>query len=159
MKYAEGTTVPVDKSKAEIERIISKRGGDMVSFGYGRDSDHCVIGFRYRGMMLRFDMHYPSYDEVSTTTPRRFYDRDKQAALVQRNKEAEQRRLWRVMLIRIKVKLETVEENPQFWDEELLPHMLVRGGQNVVSIVRDALDAGTLLALNAGALPSQSPND
>jgi len=32
-KYAEGTEVPIDRSKAEIERVLAKYGADEFVYG------------------------------------------------------------------------------------------------------------------------------
>lgn len=52
MAYAKDTSVPVDRSKAEIERILIRYGAD--GFMYGWEGNSAMILFRVRGKMLRF---------------------------------------------------------------------------------------------------------
>ena len=52
MAYAEKTTVSTEKSRAEIERTLTRYGADQ--FMYGWDQEQAVIGFRLVGRQIKF---------------------------------------------------------------------------------------------------------
>lgn len=56
-RYAAGTTVSTDRSKAEIENILARYGADQ--FMYGWEATRAVIGFRYSGKIVRFVLPLP----------------------------------------------------------------------------------------------------
>ncbi len=69
-RYAENTTVSVDRSRSEIERTLQRYGAD--SFFYGWDEDAAVIGFRMQGRHIRFKLAIPDCaSEEFTHTPTR----------------------------------------------------------------------------------------
>lgn len=58
MAYAENTTVPVSKSRIEIEELIRKHGeGQFVS---GFNGNKIMIGFTASGRQVRFVMEIPA---------------------------------------------------------------------------------------------------
>ncbi len=56
-KYAEGTSVPADRSRAEIERILQRYGA--TGFIYGWDRDRAIVAFRMNDRMLRMVLPMP----------------------------------------------------------------------------------------------------
>ena len=52
MAYAEKTTVPVGKSRMEIEELIRKHGAEQFVSGYS--GDKVMIGFTAAGRQVRF---------------------------------------------------------------------------------------------------------
>lgn len=45
MAYASDTSVPVDRSKAEIERILERYGASAFMYGWDKDSNASMIAF------------------------------------------------------------------------------------------------------------------
>jgi len=58
MAYAASTTVPVDRTRAEIERTLQRYGA--ISFAYGYDADRAMIQFSAHGRQVRFALNLPS---------------------------------------------------------------------------------------------------
>ena len=56
-RYAEGTEVSTDKSKAEIERILARYGADQFMSGW--DASKAVLGFRVQERMVRIQLPLP----------------------------------------------------------------------------------------------------
>lgn len=56
-KYAARTAVPVDRSKAEIERILQRWGADQ--FAYGWQHGGAMIGFRIDNRQVRLTLPLP----------------------------------------------------------------------------------------------------
>ena len=103
-RYAEGTHVPVEQSRTEIERTLHRYGAD--EFGYTSSKDRAQIGFRMHDRMLRFTIPLP---------------RDA------RNPDQEVRRRWRTLLLSIKAKLEAVASEVTTFEEEFLAHIVIPG--------------------------------
>lgn len=52
MAYAEGTDVPVERSRAEIERLLTRYGAQRFMSGWDRES--ATIAFEANGRRVRF---------------------------------------------------------------------------------------------------------
>ena len=69
-KYAATTSVTSEKSRAEIERTLSKYGA--TSFAYGWEETRSVIGFRIENRQVRFVLPLPDrHSREFTHTPER----------------------------------------------------------------------------------------
>src|SRR5579885_2330877 len=104
-RYAEGTTVAPEDSRAEIEKCLRRYGADAFVSGF--DANRAVIRFRCHGKFVQFTITVPSESDPQ-------FARDGRNAVRtpdQRRKaqQAEERRLWRALLLAIKAKLEVVE--------------------------------------------------
>lgn len=127
-QYAERTEVPVERSKGEIERILTKYGADQ--FMYGWAGDLAVIGFRLEGRMVRLYVPLPPKDapEFRTTATGRY--RASQDA-VQNAWEQAVRQRWRAVALIIKAKLEAITAGITTIDQEFLANMLLPDGRTV----------------------------
>lgn len=56
-RYAEDTSVTTDRSRAEIERTLTRYGAS--AFMYGWDGDAAALGFRLGGRQVRFRLTMP----------------------------------------------------------------------------------------------------
>lgn len=61
MGYAAETEVPVEKSKAEIERLVTRYGAER--FMVGIDQRRAVMAFQVRGKMVQFFLPLPDRSE------------------------------------------------------------------------------------------------
>lgn len=57
-KYAEGTTVSVDRSIAELKRTCEKYGA--TNFGFLQGDASTAVFFKYEGRLYRLDLHFQS---------------------------------------------------------------------------------------------------
>src|SRR5882672_9519968 len=97
-RFAEGTTVAVEKSRAEIEKLITRYGATSTAFmnGPGR----AMILFECNSRRVAFNLPLPSVDENrfqkdgrgSTRTPQKRYEAWEQAC----------RQRWRALALVIK---------------------------------------------------------
>lgn len=109
MTYAEGTKVPVDQTRSEIERTLLRYGAK--SFAYFSEKGRAIIIFEAADRRLRFDLPVPEGES---------------------NKEQQQRRQkWRAMLLCIKSKLESVESKIETFEEAFLAHVVMPDGITV----------------------------
>jgi len=121
VSYAKGTTVSVEKTQGQIQRIVKQHGATMYTAGWlagGRSA----VEFMIRGRRIRW------------TVP----EAPNKARLSQAAGEAEERRRWRCLLLGIKAKLEFVETGISEFDEEFLAHIVTDSGATVWERVREA---------------------
>ena len=125
MSFAEKTQVPVDRSKAEIEKVLSRYGAGQ--FAYGWDGNRIMVGFQMNNRSIRFVLDQPN---------RALYSKDKygytrSAVAIQKDVDQAQRQKWRALLLVIKAKLEAVESGISEFEEEFLAHIVLPNGQTV----------------------------
>lgn len=126
--YAEKTTVSVERSRAEIEATVRKYGGDRFC-SLWLDDQTQAIGFRIKGYWVRFDLKMPTEAEerVSrTATGLRRSEVGRKAAL-----DAEERRRWRVLLLRIKARLEEVTDYGVPVRDAFMANLVLPAGETV----------------------------
>lgn len=128
MRFAENTSVSVEKSKAEIERILLRYGAS--GFGSLWSGSKAVIMFEMRGKRIKFELPLPDrQDEKFWRTPTRNIRRSQEDA----HKEWEQscRQLWRALALTVKAKLEAVESGISIFEEEFMAHIVMPDGKTV----------------------------
>jgi hypothetical protein len=124
MSYAQGTSVAVDRSRGELERILARYGA--TGFAYGWDGDTHVLTFRAHGRIIRFALTVPPMaDFVFTPTGQRRHSQEK----VRSAHEQEVRRRWLVLVV--KAKLEAVTTGITSFEDEFLAHMVLPNGTTV----------------------------
>lgn len=131
MAYAERTTVAVEKSKAEIEKMITRIGAERYATlnEPGRQS----IAFTVGNLHVRFDMPVPPKKDFES------YDYDngrggrtkRAAAAAWKAWDQEVRRRWRALHLVIKAKLEAVETGITTFEQEFLAHIITKGGKTI----------------------------
>lgn len=138
-RYAEGTSVPVEKSKMEIERLLTRYGA--AQFFSGWDAEKAVIGFAYAGRQVRFTLPIPERDQFWTTPtgkPRTSDD------AVDKAWEQAQRQSWRALALVIKAKLEAVEGGITSFEDEFLAHTVLPDGRRVGEAIAPAIEQAYL---------------
>ena len=107
-RFAEGTSVPSGKTRLEIEDMLKKHGA--TSFIYGEHENVGNLRFAMRGRHIMFRLQL--VDE--------------------RQQAAEHRRRWRVLLLTLKGKLESVaDQTVETFEEAFLAHTVMPDGSTV----------------------------
>lgn len=130
--YAAKTEVPVERSRAEIERTLQRYGA--TSFAYGWDQTGAVVQFEAAGRRVRFVLPLPDRNDPAFTT----CWRGEYGSVHWRTQEAAQklweqacRQRWRALLLVIKAKLEAVEVGITTFEDEFLAHICLPQGGTV----------------------------
>lgn len=126
-RYAQETTVPVERSRAEIERLVSQYGADQFASMWG--DNRSMIMFRAKTRMIRFTLILPAKDAKELLrdgrgckrTPERMYQAWEQVC----------RQLWRALALNIKAKLEAVEAKISTFEAEFMPYTVLPDGKTV----------------------------
>lgn len=143
--YAENTSVPVERSKAEIERILQQAGASALMSG--QMAGKAVIAFELHDRRIRFDLPLPSKEQYAHRLVRGY---KKRATPEQQDAAWEQacRQRWRGLLLVIKAKLESAHSGIETLEEAFLAQIVVAGGATVGSQIiprlADACQTGNL---------------
>lgn len=131
MTYAAKTTVPVERSRNEIEQTLARYGAEQ--FMYGWTQEGAVIAFIVttdsgQKRQVRFELPLPSRDDRRFTHHSRGL---RTADAAEREWEQASRQRWRALLLIIKAKLEAVESGIMTFEDEFLSYTLLPSGETV----------------------------
>jgi hypothetical protein len=153
--YAAGTSVPAERTRAEIERTLTAHGAVSVLIGSDSERRVAVVAFSAFGRQVRLFLPLPDPAEFKTT-PKNQRRRSTVGAVAVA--AAEERRRWRALLLMVKAKVEAVESGIITFDEEWLPHFVLPDGRTVaehaVPAVETAYQTGTVGPLFPGHRPA-----
>lgn len=124
-RFAEGTSVAPEKTKAEIEKLVRANGA--TSFASAQDGDRVRIQFALNARFLRFDLKMPSSADVKAQSKYRWAA----AGVVEKVRAAEERRLFRALLLGIKAKLELSTGGIESFEEVFLANIVTPDGSTI----------------------------
>jgi hypothetical protein len=134
-KFAADTSVSVERTRAEIERLIIKYGATSTAFFNG--PTEAMIAFEASERRILFRLPLPGREEPRFTTYQRgttTYQRTAEAAFAQWEQACRQR--WRALALVIKAKLEAVESGITTFEDEFMAHIVMPDGQTVATHVK-----------------------
>lgn len=124
-RYAEGTQVSSESSKAEIERVLMRYGAE--SFMYATDRTRAAIQFRVHEKMVRIVVPLPDRDaDEFRLTPSRAWERSKKDWDNAYEQAVRQR--WRALKLVVQAKLEAIDAGIATFDDEFLAYMVLPDG-------------------------------
>lgn len=134
-RFAEGTEVSPENSRAEAERLLARYGAKEIGFMTSelQGLSRCV--FVASGRQVSLSIPHPGDEEWQKSEkcksgPARWGGKTREQV-----KEAwvrgELARRWRVMVLHLKAKLEICTDDPASFDVEFLPHIMLPNGQTV----------------------------
>jgi hypothetical protein len=134
MAYAANTTVPVPKSRAEIERLLSTHACQKFMAGVDHEAHKATVQFQAHQRIVKFEIDLPNpldpkYKKIKNSYLQRT------SAGVAKIVEQEERTRWRALLLVIKAKLEAVESGIATFEDEFLAHVLLPNQQTVAEFI------------------------
>jgi hypothetical protein len=151
MSYAEGTSVPIERSKAEIESLLTRYG--VEQFVSGLAEQEARIQFRAKGRYVRFVLPIPAKTEKRFTHQAKYTYKPRTQMEAQKAWEAELRRLWRALALEVKAKLEAVQSGIVGFEDEFMAHIVMPDGKTMAEHARPMIDAAYLTGKVAALLP------
>lgn len=158
--YAQTTTVPVAKSRTEIEECLTRYGA--TKFAYfseaGSGGDKAVVVFEARDRRILFELSLPSQEEFKTRRVNTAYGNH----ITRTNDPTKQlkfweqacRQRWRALALVIKAKLEAVESGIATFEDEFLAHVVLPNGKRFGAWVAPQLEQ----ALRTNKMPPMLPS-
>ena len=138
MGFAENTSVPVERSRAEIERLIVKYGATSTAFMSGPDK--AMILFEAQGRRVMFTLPLPDKSSKKYLyTPGGRRQRTPVAVIQAWEQDCRQR--WRALALVIKAKLEAVASGITEFEDEFLAHIVMPDGKTVATHVKPRIAA------------------
>lgn len=147
MAFAENTSVPVERSRAEIERLLRKHKCSQFVVGGDYEQHQAMVQFRAHNRIVRFIVALPDPKDKQ-------YSKDRNGWMlspsgVQKKVEQAERQRWRALLLVIKAKLESVENNIATFEEEFLAHIVMPNDRQVGELIAPLIER----AYESGAMP------
>jgi len=151
-RYAEDTSVPVGRSRGQIDDLLRDWGARGVQwtddYHEGRVALRFVWKFEGSDYMARFDVMVPTAEDVAREYSRRPTDKQLSELAQQRNRQAH-----RVLLLWLKAALNAVTAGIITAEALFLPFLEGKNGRTVAEEALPKLSE--LLAHNAGRLLPQ----
>lgn len=145
-RYAENTSVSVEGSKAEIERLLQRYGADQFISGW--DQKKAYILFRMADRQVKFELPLPDKNDPEfTCTPSRRQKRSESKAFEAWEQGC--RRKWRALALVVKAKLEAVESGITTFQDEFLAHVMLPDGSTVSEFIIPQIE----IAYENGEMP------
>lgn len=149
-QYAQNTSVPVEKSRSEIEMTLRKYGCDTFMSGW--NTEKAFIEFQCEGKRLRFVLPMPDPESNEFRfTPKRRVRRSRDAQMEAYEQGCRQR--WRALALAIKAKLECVETGITDFETEFMPHIVLPNGQTASQYMLPQIEE----AYATGVMPPMLP--
>lgn len=145
MKFAADTTVSVERSKAEIERLLQRYGAK--EFAHGWKSDRAVIQFSMTNRLIRFVLPLPDKNEFAKTPSGR---RLRNEGDMLRAWEQGCRQRWRALCLTIKAKLESAESGIETFESAFMAQVVMPNGKTIEEEITPLIDR----AYTTGKMPA-----
>jgi hypothetical protein len=151
-RYAEGTEVTSDRSRLELERLLTAHGATGFVSGWDASTAEHRIIFRVADRMIRLSVPLvdPDADEFRLTPSGKWERTAKQSKDAA---TAEQRRRWRALVLVVKAKLVAVADGVQTLEEAFLADVLLPDQRTVGEWLAPQLDTAYATAEMPSLLP------
>lgn len=130
MTFAAGTSVPIERTKVEIERLLARYGCTQFGSGWAKagGQDFAHITFKHGDVSVMLGLPMPPIAEFAHTPTGRL-----RRSVVQREEayEQEKRRRWRALMLVIKAKLEAVSCGISTLEREFLSDVVLPNGRTI----------------------------
>jgi len=154
MRYASETTVPVERTRQEIEDTLQKYGA--TAFHHGWESGRAMVAFRLKDLFIRFVLPFPdrtaqdiTHKLVKQSRSKRWVARTE--GQVEATYQQHLRQRWRALLLTVKAKLEAVECGISTVEQEFLAFIVLPGEQGAT--VGDYIIEQALPQIRGGHMP------
>ncbi|MDP2949917.1 MAG: hypothetical protein Q8P22_10315 [Chloroflexota bacterium] len=154
-KYAEGTEVPIGRSRDEIERTLARFGASAQAWMRDDEKGVVTVAFKRGGHAYRFIVPSPPLSAFKETPTGRWTRTEPQAAAA---RDAEVRRRFRSLANYVKAVLDATESGIIKAEEALLPYLLLPEGDTVYQRASRQLERGVDVSL-ARALTAPEERD
>jgi hypothetical protein len=136
-RFAEATEVPVTKTRAELEELLTRYQATATAIF--TSADHAAVAFEMHGRRVVMKLQLPDARDrqfthgrvnqhagVALLTP--------EAAKAKHEKAC--RRKWRALLLAVKAKLVAVEDGIETFEEAFMAHVVMPDGRTVADHIK-----------------------
>jgi hypothetical protein len=147
--FAEGTTVPVEKTRMEIERLLTRHGASQLGIVSDTERGAAMVLFSMAGRQVRLRVPLPRLEEAQARRRGAASARERQ--LVRWEQASRER--WRAVLLLVRAKLELIELGLSTIEREFLADIALPNGQTVGDFLHGQLEE----AYASGNMPPLLP--
>jgi predicted DNA-binding protein len=133
-RYAEGTSVSPDRSRSEIERVLTRYGA--TGFGYMWQGLVAMIVFEMQGRRIRITLQMPSEEEFRYTATYR----TRTTGGMREACEQARRQRWRALALYVKATCEAIEAGIVKFEDVWLAQTVLPSGATVGEWIEPQLD-------------------
>lgn len=137
-RYAENTTVPIERSRAEIEKLLMRHKCQRFSSGVDHEHHLARIQFEAHARIIKFEILLPYAGDPRYRKDHRGWIRS--PGSIEKAVDQEMRQRWRALLLVIKAKLEAVELGISSFEDEFMAHILLPNQMTVSEIVSPLIE-------------------
>jgi hypothetical protein len=127
--FASETSVPVERSRAELEKLLRRYEADQFVSGW--EEGRAMVGFRIAGRTVRLEVPMPTLKDVQKKGSRK----PPVLALAQM-----ERQRWRALLLLTKAKLEACALGLETFEQAFLAGIVTPNGQTIGQRLVQQLD-------------------
>jgi hypothetical protein len=133
--FASETSVPVERSRAELEKLLRRYEADQFVSGW--EEGRAMVGFRIAGRTVRLEVPMPTLRDVQKTPSgrQRRAPSSQTAVLAQM-----ERQRWRALLLLTKAKLEACALGLETFEQAFLAGIVTPNGQTIGQRLVQQLD-------------------
>lgn len=135
-RYAQHTEVSSEKSKAEIERLLTRYGA--TAFVSGWQGNQAAIKFEMNNRHIKFMLPLPDRAARDFTHNRTGAKRSQDSAHAAWEQATRQR--WRALALVVKAKLEAVETGITTFEDEFMAHIVLPDGKTVAEHAKPMIE-------------------
>jgi hypothetical protein len=135
-KFADGTDVPVTRTRAELEELLTRNGATATAVF--NSADNAAVAFEMQGRRVLMRLPLPPRKDRQFTHAifgaRGEQERSPAAAQQAHDKACRQK--WRALLLAVKAKLVSVAEGVETFEDAFMAHVVMPDGRTVADHVR-----------------------
>jgi hypothetical protein len=153
-QFASGTEVSVERTKGEIEGLLSKAGCE--EFATGARPTQAMIQFKLQGRVIRFLLPLPDRADDKFHKCGRYLNQRRTPELAYKAWEQACREKWRALFLSIKAKLYSIETGIEQFDSAFMAQIVMPNGKTMeelaVPMIEMAYERGNMPDMNVLAL-------
>jgi len=159
-RYAAGTDVPANRSREQIEKVVTRYGADQYLYGWGGagmvgPAGTAVIQFRAHERYVRFVLPMPDRDDHEFTVTDT--GRARTATAAEAAWEQATRQRWRALLLNITAKLEAVDIGLATFEQEFMANIVLPDGSTVSDFMAPQIERAYATSEMPSMLPALGP--
>lgn len=135
MSYAEGTSVPVERSQAQIQQLIVGRGAGQFAAMFDLERSRAIVLWTMNGRQVRIEVPLPDQngDEFRYAVRNGEYQLHRPLPDGRRRTLWEQacRSRWRAILLIVKAKFEAIDAGCTTFEREFLADTVMANGKTL----------------------------
>jgi len=146
--YAAGTSVSAEKSRAEIDTLLSKHGATHRGIQVDDHANLAMVAFVVDGLKYRIDVPLPRPEEPKEK-PRGWFNwkEDRRKQFLAKEYDQKCRERWRAVVLLLKAKLELVRLGMSSIDREFASDLVLANGQTVFQRLSDQIRSGNKMLM------------